>query len=88
MPPKHSQAPHQGQAPNNRFIPCAGKSECTEGGSHCQGCGRSHGEIAQTRLLLHSLADLVVESGYENVAEFSAYMAKHLDHIVKARRAE
>jgi predicted Fe-S protein YdhL (DUF1289 family) len=32
-----------------KFIPCKGSAFCTETGTHCEGCGRSHSEIAETR---------------------------------------
>lgn len=71
---------------NIEFKPCAGKGACSEGGTHCKGCGRSHSEIARTRFLLDSLTNLVIEQGYHNVEAFSDYISRHLNNMVNARR--
>ena len=57
-----------------RFNPCQGKDNCTEGGTHCQGCGRSHGEIARTRELIGMVAGFARTMGYENYEEFTAFV--------------
>lgn len=58
-----------------RFNPCQGKDNCTEGGTHCQGCGRSHEEIARTRDLIGMVADFARNMDYENYQEFTAFVA-------------
>ncbi len=58
-----------------QFSPCQGKDNCTEGGTHCDGCGRAHGEIARTRELIGTLADYALRMGYENYQEFTAFVA-------------
>lgn len=55
------------------FKPCRGGDFCTQDGAHCQGCGRSHEEIAETRDLMTTLADYVLKMGYENVEEFTTF---------------
>lgn len=57
-----------------RFNPCQGKDHCTEGGTHCQGCGRSHHEIARTREMIGMVAKFAAEMGYENYQEFAAFV--------------
>ena len=57
------------------FSPCQGGSNCTEGGTHCQGCGRSHEEIAETRQLIDGLARHIVKMDYENVEDFLRFVA-------------
>ena len=57
------------------FSPCQGGSNCTEDGSHCRGCGRSHEEIAETRQLIDSLAQYIVKMDYENVEDFIKFVA-------------
>ena len=70
------------------FKPCAGKDACTDGGSHCQGCGRSHHEIARTRDAIAMLADLAVEMDYTNVEAFADYVARRIiKKTDKQRRA-
>ncbi len=56
-----------------RFSPCIGK--CTEEGTHCEGCGRSHEEIAAMRKPVADLVDLAHEMQYENIEEFANAVA-------------
>jgi len=51
------------------FNPCTG--ECTEDGSHCEGCGRSHEDIAEMRELVGGLVAYAEKKGYENVEDFA-----------------
>lgn len=57
-----------------QFSPCQGGDNCTQDGTHCQGCGRSHEEIAQTRALVKSIAEFAVQMGYDNVEDFANYV--------------
>jgi len=57
-----------------KFSPCNG--DCTEAGARCEGCGRSHEEVAQTKALVESIADYAIEMGYENINEFTQFVAK------------
>ncbi len=57
-----------------KFNPCQGKENCTEGGTHCQGCGRSHEEIARTRELIGVIAGFAQEMKYESYQEFAAFV--------------
>ncbi len=57
-----------------QFSPCQGKDNCTEGGTHCEGCGRSHEEIAHTRELIGMVAGYALEIGYKNYQEFTAFI--------------
>lgn len=38
-----------------KFNPCRGGAFCTDVGTHCEGCGRSHVEIAETKVLVKGL---------------------------------
>ena len=58
------------------FKPCQGGNNCTEEGTHCQGCGRSHEEIAETRQLVEAMADFALKMGYENVEQFAQFVAQ------------
>lgn len=55
------------------FNPCTG--ECTEEGSHCEGCGRSHEEIAAMRKPVADLVALCEEMEYENIEDFADAVA-------------
>jgi hypothetical protein len=52
-----------------KFIPCNG--ECTEDGTHCKGCGRSHEEIAETKKMVKALVVFAQKMEYENIEEFA-----------------
>jgi Protein of unknown function (DUF1289) len=47
-----------------KFTPCA--DLCTSDGTHCQGCGRSHPEIAETKKLIASVVTFIQTQQYEN----------------------
>ena len=49
---------------------------CTYEGSHCQGCGRSHQEIANTKKLVMSIANFIKSQDYENSEEFVNTISK------------
>jgi hypothetical protein len=60
-----------------KFIPCQ-SGQCTEGGTHCGGCGRSHSEIAETKYLVGNIVEFSRKQGYENVDDFAAFIHKNL----------
>ncbi len=60
-----------------KFNPCI-SGQCTEGGTYCEGCGRSHDEIAQTKALILSLANFAQQQGYENHEDFADFIRKGL----------
>ena len=49
--------------------PCTG--ECTDEGSICEGCGRSHEEIAEMKSLTANMVAFAKKMDYENVEEFA-----------------
>ena len=57
-----------------KFSPCIEK--CTYDGTHCQGCGRSHEEIAETKKLVAAIVNFAQEHEYENPEEFLAAITK------------
>lgn len=68
-----------------QFSPCRGKDNCTEGGTHCDGCGRAHEEIASTRALIASIADYAVKMGYKNYSEFTSFIGDKAEKTVRFR---
>ena len=53
-----------------KFYPCPG--ECTEDGTHCEGCGRSHEEIFEMKNLVVGLvafAQRISKRGQSKVPE-------------------
>ena len=61
-----------------RFSPCNGK--CTEEGTHCEGCGRSHEEIAGMNKPVEELIAFAEKMGYENLEEFADAVAGSLKY--------
>jgi predicted Fe-S protein YdhL (DUF1289 family) len=57
-----------------KFNPCI--DQCTTEGAHCQGCGRFHQEIADTKKLVMSIARFIQSQDYENNEEFLAAISK------------
>ncbi len=47
-----------------KFTPCQDK--CTYEGSHCEGCGRSHSEISETKKLTQSIIHFLKSENYDN----------------------
>ena len=52
-----------------KFSPCTGK--CTDEGTHCEGCGRSHEEIAEINTLVGNLITFAEKMNYENADDFA-----------------
>lgn len=50
--------------------------QCTSEGSHCQGCGRSFEEIADTKKLVASIVSFIQSQDYENSEEFVNAISK------------
>lgn len=60
-----------------KFMPCI-SGQCTEDGTHCEGCGRSHIEISETKELVKGLVNFAQKQEYENIEEFANFIAKNL----------
>ncbi len=59
-----------------RFNPCV--DECTKEGTHCEGCGRSHEEIAATKQIVQSAVVFIKKQEYENPEVFVAAIGKSI----------
>lgn len=57
-----------------KFNPCI--DLCTYEGTHCEGCGRSRQEIADTKKLVMSIVEFIQAQDYENAEEFMAAISK------------
>lgn len=71
-----------------QFSPCRGGDFCTQDGTHCQGCGRSHEEIAQTRQIIQGMVKYAMDMGYENVEEFTSFVGDKAAKITRKQQAE
>ncbi|MEJ2141933.1 MAG: DUF1289 domain-containing protein [Gammaproteobacteria bacterium] len=58
------------------FKPCVNRTACTEDGTHCRSCGRSHNDIARTRELVNHVTGFLLETEYDNHEEFLDYLKK------------
>ena len=63
-----------------KFTPCNG--ECTDEGSHCLGCGRSHEEIAEMRKPVGDLVALAEKMNYENIDDFANAVAGSIKYTM------
>lgn len=59
-----------------KFKPCI--DQCTTEGEYCEGCGRSHREIAETKKLVKSVIDFIQQQQYENPEEFVQAIGKSI----------
>ena len=62
------------------FSPCTG--ECTDEGTHCEGCGRSHEEIAEMRTLVGGLIEFAHKMNYENYQEFADAVSGNIKYVM------
>lgn len=58
-----------------KFNPCI-PGKCTDQGTHCEGCGRSHEEIAETKKMIMDLVSFAQKRGYENYNDFADFIGK------------
>ena len=65
-----------------KFVPCDGK--CTDEGTHCEGCGRSHEEIAAMRKPVEALVALAEKMKYENTEDFANAVAGSIKYKMGA----
>ncbi len=61
-----------------KFSPCTGN--CTEEGTNCKGCGRSHEEIAEMNMLIAKLVTFAAKMEYENIEDFANGVAGSLKY--------
>lgn len=64
------------------FNPCTGK--CTEEGTNCEGCGRSHEEIAEMKAHVANLVAFAEKMNYENIEEFANGVAGSIKYKMGA----
>ena len=70
------------------FKPCQGKNACRDNGERCLTCGRKLSEIQRLRELMAQLTTLAMEHHYENVEEYTQYIARKLQKKIAHQRAE
>jgi len=71
-----------------KFNACRGGDFCTREGTHCDGCGRSQKEIAETSELVGAVVKYVLDMGYENVEEFTTFVGEKAAKKVRKAQME
>ncbi|MFT6986583.1 MAG: hypothetical protein ACJAT7_002424 [Psychromonas sp.] len=57
-----------------KFSPCV--NQCTSDGTFCQGCGRTHTEIRDSKALIGKVVAHLFEYGYEDPENFLKVLEK------------
>ena len=57
-----------------KFSPCT--NQCTSDGNFCQGCGRSHTEIRESKALIGNVVAHLFKYGYEDPENFLKVLEK------------
>jgi hypothetical protein len=60
------------------FRPCIG--ECTDKGTHCEGCGRSLEEVAELRRMVNELVAYAQKMDYENFDDYANSVAGSIQY--------
>lgn len=58
-----------------KFNPCI-SGQCTYEGTYCEGCGRTHEEIAETKQMVMALVAFAQKMGYENEEDFIRFVGQ------------
>ncbi len=61
-----------------KFNPCTGR--CTSEGTNCEGCARTHEEIAEMKKLTASLVQLAKKMEYNNADDFANSVAGNIKY--------
>lgn len=59
-----------------KFTPCI--DACTKEGTHCEGCGRSHAEIAANKAIVASAVSFIKQQEYDNPEDFVSVLGKSI----------
>jgi len=70
------------------FKPCQGKNTCRDDGHRCLTCGRELEEITRLRDLIDQLAVLAIDRDYENLEEYTSYIARKLEKTIHYRQGK
>jgi predicted Fe-S protein YdhL (DUF1289 family) len=70
------------------FTPCQGKNACRDDGVLCLTCGRKLSEITKLRELMQELASLAIYHDYDNVDDYTQYIARKVGKIIDYQKQE
>ncbi len=65
-----------------KYRPCTGA--CTDKGTHCDGCGRTHEEVAELNGMVKELAAYAKKMDYENTDDYANSVAKGIYYKLEA----
>lgn len=65
------------------FTPCINRNACSEDGTDCRACGRSHEEIHQTRELIARTTEFMQHMDYNNPQDFFDYLQRKVEKKLK-----
>ncbi len=65
-----------------KYRPCTGG--CTHEGTHCDGCGRTHEDVAELNKMVRGLAEYCKEKDYENTDDFANSVATGIYYKLEA----
>jgi len=57
---------------------------CTKAGTHCDGCGRTHEDVAKFNTMVKELAAYALEKEYENIDDFANSVATGIYYKLEA----
>lgn len=57
-----------------KYRPCTGA--CTDTGTHCDGCGRTHDDVAELNRMVKELASYAMSNEYDNIEDYANSVAK------------
>ncbi len=64
-----------------KFNPCTG--QCTKEGTQCEGCGRSHKEIAEMKKLVNGAVEFAKKMEYENTEDFAKAFGNSINFTIE-----
>jgi len=63
------------------FNPCNG--QCTKEDTHCEGCGRSHEEIADMKKLVVKAVEFASTMDYENTDDYAKAFGNSIKSMIE-----
>lgn len=57
---------------------------CTKEGTHCNGCGRTHEDVAKLNSMVKQLAGYAKDMDYENIEDFANSVATGIYYKLEA----
>ena len=61
---------------------------CTKTGTHCDGCGRTHEDVAELNTMVRSLAEFALDKDYENLEDFANSVATGIYYKLEALKKQ